>query len=104
MSHIRSKPLCFFLHWLKLNRRRFTIQPGPILLRRRHYICFAFIGIQNVIRATLGLSGITISVEWRGDCWDFLEHFELYEEHGSMGWHCRICFEPVGNGVFPVLS
>ena len=70
MSRRRPKKLHLFLNWLRDNRHRFPFNPQLFCCKGGVDLSFREITRKIVIR--FSKSGIVISTEWKGICWDFI--------------------------------
>ena len=81
-----------FLCWLKESRSRFLIPAPRVGSCTDTGICFAFPSlIGNLYGYFDRKSGITIAVDYNGECWDLVADFDTVEEHSKQGYYCSLC-------------
>lgn len=83
-----------FNAWLEENRHRFHYPPMAIV-RRKHCFSFRFSGIAPSIQGCIAhWGGMVISVEYRGETWDFMVDLDIAPERLGKGQYvCRFCDE-----------
>ena len=92
MPNPRPLILRLFLRWLKESRSRFLILAPRVVHCTDTGIFFTFPGPAGNLSGYLNRrSGIIISVNYQGECWDLLGDFDTVEEHSELGYYCRLC-------------
>lgn len=86
MSRRTPKKHHLFLHWLKSNRLRFPFEPQILAVSRRS-VRGQFIGVTSAIQFVLTQSGIVISAQWTGQCWDLISEFDVAERQTDQGYY-----------------
>lgn len=78
--------------WQHLLKHRFAI--GLRIVRRTdRWLQMAFVGINPAIVATLTRTGISVSVEVQGDCWDLIFDMDAVPVPTHQGYVCALCPE-----------
>lgn len=79
-----------FRQWLDINRPRFA---HPVELHEKPGIWaeFSFAGIHPAISGSLTESGLCVSAEYQGECWDLLFDNDAYPKKVPEGYVCREC-------------
>ena len=98
MSRRRPKKLHLFLNWVRDNRHRFPFNPEPSCFKGGVDLSFREITRKIVIRYSK--SGVVISTEWEGRCWDFIGDFEVAERRNNSGYYCNLC-EAESQFIYP---
>lgn len=81
-----------FLRWLKASRSRFLIPAPQVVRSDDNSIGFTFPGLAGNLAGYFSRrSGITVSVNFRGECWDLLGDFDTVEVRSAQGYFCRLC-------------
>jgi hypothetical protein len=63
-----------------------------VVYRDDDYILFTFPGLAGNLAGSFNRrSGISISVTYEGECWDFLGDFDTIEEYSHSGYFCGLC-------------
>ncbi len=100
MSRRCPKNRHLFLNWLKANRHRFSILPR-VVKYHKHGIELDFVGITSAMKVFLHpRTGITVSVCWKGICWDLIGDFDVAERSSKAGYYCALC-EPEYLVLYP---
>jgi hypothetical protein len=93
-----------FTHWLKGNRHRFPVQPSVTIKPETGFI-ITFPGMAPEIEVlamgrTGGYAEIVVSVDYRDECWDLVEDFEVVvRRHSSHIHSCDWCL-PEAKQIF----
>jgi len=92
MPKPRPHILRLFQCWLKTSRSRFQI-PAPQLVHcNDQSLRFTFPSLPGNFAGVFNrMSGITLAVNFRGECWDLIGDFHTVEEHNGRGFFCRLC-------------
>ena len=94
MPKPRAYILRFFKYWLRQNHSSFLIPP-QIVRTTDTDIHFTFQGIAGEIWGYLNRhSGLTIGVNWKGECWDLLFEIDTCETKTAHGYICSLCVPP----------
>jgi len=76
---------------LKESRSRFLLTTPQVVSCTDTGIRFSFPGLAGNIYGYLNRIGITIAVDYGGECWDLLADFDMVEEHSEHGYYCSLC-------------
>jgi hypothetical protein len=87
----RARPHHRVFHdWLDGNRSRFA---HPVELQKKpgQWGKYSFAGIHPAISGSLTESGLNVSAEYQGECWDLLFDVDAYPKKVPEGYVCREC-------------
>lgn len=92
-----------FDHWLAKNRGLFR-HPPVIVKNGRTCFTMCFRGINSVIGCIITSYDYSISVDYKGECWDLLDNNFVSEQQTPSGeYFCKEC-EPGHQKLFPTMS
>ena len=79
-----------FLHWFEISRNRFLvpIHIGRIMHER---ICFSIVGFAGCLAGTVRENGLSVSVEWQGECFDLVFDLDISPRRNESGYFCGCC-------------
>jgi hypothetical protein len=79
-----------FLRWFIQYRSQFAV-PLRISKRTRRSFELEFVGAKAMIGASLTSWGINVWFHWQGECWDFLNCFDVIPKLINNGYICTLC-------------